>query len=57
MCRTTSARSLGAMPLVSMREIFEAAGFQGRGCLEIVGQEGERPLAEARGLLKMAGYC
>ena len=48
---------LGAMPLVSMREIFEAAGFQGRGCLEIVGQEGEWPLAEARGLLKMAGYC
>jgi len=48
---------LGAMPLVSVREIFEAAGFQGRGCLEIVGQEGERPLAEARGLLKMAGYC
>ena len=48
---------LAAMPLVPVREILEAAGFRGRGCLEISAQEGERPLAEARGLLKMAQYC
>lgn len=47
---------LAAMPLVEVRETLEVAGFQGRGCLEIAAQEGERPLAEARGLLKMAGY-
>ena len=47
---------LAAMPLQEVREILEAAGFQGRGCLEISGTEGERHLAEARGLLKMAGY-
>ena len=47
---------LAAMPLVGVREILEAAGFRGRGCLEIRAGEGERPLAEARGLLKMAGY-
>ncbi len=47
---------LAAMPLVQVREILETAGFRGRGCLEIPGGEGERPLAEARGLLKMAGY-
>lgn len=48
---------LAAMPLVQIREILAAGGFQGRACLEIVGQAGERPLLEARGLLKMAGYC
>ena len=44
------------MPLVAVREILEAAGFQGRGCLEIAALAGDRPLAEARGLLKLAGY-
>ena len=48
---------LAAMPLVAVREILAAAGFQGRGCLEITSGRDERPLAEARGLLKMAGYC
>jgi hypothetical protein len=48
---------LGAMPLVAVREILEAAGFQGRGCLEIAAWAGDRPLTEARGLLKLAGYC
>jgi sugar phosphate isomerase/epimerase len=48
---------LGAMPLVAVRDILETAGFQGRACLEIASGEGNRPLAEARGLLKMAGYC
>ena len=48
---------LAAMPLRPMREILEAAGFQGRGCLEIAALAGDRPLAEARGLLKLAGYC
>jgi L-ribulose-5-phosphate 3-epimerase len=48
---------LGAMPLVAVRDILEAAGFQGRACLEIPSIEGNRHLAEARGLLKMAGYC
>lgn len=47
---------LAAMPLVQVRDIFAAAGFQGRGCLEINAGPDERPLAEARGLLKMAGY-
>ncbi len=47
---------LAAMPLVAVREILENAGFQGRGCLEINSGVDERPLAEARGLLKMAGY-
>lgn len=47
---------LAAMPLVAVREILEGAGFHGRGCLEIEPAEGNRPLAEARGLLKMAGY-
>jgi sugar phosphate isomerase/epimerase len=47
---------LAAMPLVAVREILEAAGFQARGCLEIDSGRDERPLAEARGLLKMAGY-
>lgn len=47
---------LAAMPLVAVRDILAAAGFQGRGCLEIEGGPAERPLAEARGLLKMAGY-
>ena len=47
---------VGAMPLAEVREILVAAGFGGRSCLEIVGREGERPLAEAQGLLKMAGY-
>jgi sugar phosphate isomerase/epimerase len=48
---------LAAMPLVAVRDILAAAGFQGRGCLEIASGAAERPLAEARGLLKMAGYC
>lgn len=48
---------LAAMPLVAVREILEAAGFAGRGCLEIAAGPDDRPLAEARGLLKMAGYC
>jgi sugar phosphate isomerase/epimerase len=47
---------LGAMPLAGVREILAAAGFEGRGCLEIPAVEGDRPLAEARGLLKGAGY-
>lgn len=47
---------LAAMPLVAVHEILENAGFQGRGCLEIESGRDERPLAEARGLLKMAGY-
>jgi sugar phosphate isomerase/epimerase len=47
---------LAALPLVALREILEQAGFQGRGCLEIDSGKDERPLAEARGLLKMAGY-
>jgi sugar phosphate isomerase/epimerase len=49
---------VGAMPLVTIREILEGSGFAGRGCVEIVaGDARERPLLEARGLLKMAGYC
>jgi sugar phosphate isomerase/epimerase len=48
---------LAAMPLVAVRDILAAAGFQGRGCLEIASGPDERPLAEARGLLKLAGYC
>jgi sugar phosphate isomerase/epimerase len=48
---------LAAMPLAPMREILEAAGYLGRGCLEIPAMAGNRPLAEARGLLKLAGYC
>ena len=47
---------LGAMPLVAVREMLEAGGFRGRGCLEIAALAGDRPLAEARGLLKLAGY-
>ena len=47
---------VGAMPLAQVREILLGGVFRGRACLEIVGREGERPLAEARGLLKMAGY-
>ena len=47
---------LAAMPLAEVREVLEQGGFQGRGCLEIPAAEGERPLAEARALLKMAGY-
>ncbi|CAA9574368.1 MAG: hypothetical protein AVDCRST_MAG88-2676 [uncultured Thermomicrobiales bacterium] len=47
---------LGAMPLAAVREILVAAGFRGRGCLEIPAVEGDRPQAEARGPLKMAGY-
>ena len=47
---------LAAMPLVAVREILAAAGFAGRGCLEIASGPDNRPLAEARGLLKMAGY-
>jgi sugar phosphate isomerase/epimerase len=47
---------LGAMPLAAVREILVSAGFRGRGCLEIPAVEGDRPLAEARGPLKMAGY-
>ena len=47
---------LGAMPLVAVREMLEAGGFHGRGCLEIAALAGDRPLAEARGLLKLAGY-
>jgi sugar phosphate isomerase/epimerase len=49
---------VGAMPLVAIREILEAAGYAGRGCVELApGDARERPLLEARGLLKMAGYC
>ncbi len=48
---------LAAMPLVAVRDILTAAGFGGRGCLEIEPGAADRPLAEARGLLKMAGYC
>lgn len=47
---------MGVLPLAAVREILAAAGFQGRGCLEIPSLEGDRPLAEARGLLKLAGY-
>ncbi len=49
---------LGAMPLREVRETLEAAEFAGRGCLEILrgDDERERPLWEARGILKMAGY-
>lgn len=47
---------LAAMPLVAVREILEAAGFQGRGCLEIPPVERNPHLPEARALLKMAGY-
>lgn len=47
---------LGAMPLVAIREILEAAGFQARACLEIPSMENNRHLAEAMGLLRMAGY-
>ena len=47
---------LAAMPLVAVREILAAAGFAGRGCLEIDSGKDNRPLAEARGVLKMAGY-
>lgn len=50
------AAPLAAMPLRELRGVFEAAGFQGRGCLEIAGGRGHRGLAEAKGLLKMAGY-
>lgn len=49
---------VGAMPLVAIREILQSSGFVGRSCVEIVaGDMRERPLLEARGLLKMAGYC
>ena len=48
---------LAAMPLAPVREILAAAGFRGRACLEIPSGPENRPLAEARGLLKMAGYC
>lgn len=48
---------LAAMPLVEIREIMEVAGYQGHCALEIAAGEGNRPLKEARGLLKMAGYC
>jgi sugar phosphate isomerase/epimerase len=48
---------LGAMPLAAVRETLERSGFGGRGCLEIPSGEGDRPLAEARGLLRMAGYA
>ena len=47
---------LAAMPLTQVRDILAAAGFQGRGCLETDSGPDDRPLAEARGLLKMAGY-
>lgn len=47
---------LGAMPLQAVRETLERGGFHGRGCLEIPSGDGDRPLAEARALLKMAGY-
>lgn len=47
---------LASMPLVAVREILQNAGFDGRGCLEIEPGAGNRPLKEARGLLKMAGY-
>jgi sugar phosphate isomerase/epimerase len=47
---------LAAMPLAQVRDILAAAGFQGRGCLEIDSGRDDHPLAEARGLLKMAGY-
>lgn len=47
---------LAAMPLVEVREALEAAGFQGRGCLEIPVVERNPHLPEARALLKMAGY-
>lgn len=47
---------LAAMPLVAVREVLAAAGFAGRGCLEIDSGRDNRPLAEARGVLKMAGY-
>lgn len=45
-----------SMPLQPVRKIMEAAGFQGRCCLEIAAGAGDLPLREARGLLKMAGY-
>lgn len=48
---------LAAMPLAAIRESLVGAGFTGRGCLEIEPGPDNRPLAEARGLLKMAGYC
>ena len=48
--------SLAAMPLQGVREILEHDGFRGRGCLEIPNGERDWPLAEARALLKMAGY-
>ncbi len=35
--------------LAAVREILVAAGFRGRGCLEIPAVEGDRPLAGARG--------
>lgn len=48
---------LAAMPLTEVREIIEAAGYQGHCCLEIAPTEHNLSLLEARGLLKMAGYC
>ncbi len=49
---------LGAMPLREVREILTQASFGGRSCLEILngGDTRERPLWEARGLLRMTGY-
>lgn len=47
---------LAAMPLRQVRESLAAFGFSGRACLEISAQPGDRHLAEARALLKMAGY-
>lgn len=47
---------IGALPLAALREIMAGAGFAGRACVELVAAEGERPLWEALGLLKMAGY-
>ncbi|HET7560091.1 MAG TPA: sugar phosphate isomerase/epimerase family protein [Limnochordia bacterium] len=47
---------LAAMPLVPIREVLEGAGFRGRGCLEIAAMPRNRHLADARGVLMMAGY-
>lgn len=47
---------LAAMPLVGVREILQNAGFLGRACFEIPAMKGDRHLAEARALLKAAGY-
>lgn len=47
---------LAAMPLAPVRERLEAAGYQGRCCLEIPSTNRDLGLTEALGLLKLAGY-